>query len=152
MKIMVSACLLGENCKYNGGNNRRPELLRRLSGHTVIPVCPEVLGGLPVPRSPAEIVEGTVINREGVSVDTAFRQGAEKALDSAGREKPDLIILQSRSPSCGVKEIYDGSFSGRLISGQGVFAEKARTAGFKVMDAEDALGKDAETFGGTGGK
>ena len=64
MKIMVSACLLGENCKYNGGNNLRPELLRLLSGHTVIPVCLEVLGGLPTPRIPAEIVTGTVWNRK----------------------------------------------------------------------------------------
>ena len=77
MKIMVSACLLGENCKYNGGNNKNEELLRLLSGHTVIPVCPEVLGGLPVPRGPAEIVNGEVMTREGVSVDSAFRLGAE---------------------------------------------------------------------------
>ena len=74
MKVMVSACLLGENCKYNGGNNRNEELVRLLSGHTVIPVCPEVLGGLPVPRVPAEIVNGCVTNREGVSVDEAFRR------------------------------------------------------------------------------
>ena len=83
MKIMVSACLLGENCKYNGGNNRNPELLHLLSGHEVIPVCPEVLGGLSTPRVPAEIVNGVVINREGVSADEAFRQGAKKALEIA---------------------------------------------------------------------
>ena len=139
MKIMVSACLLGENCKYNGGNNRNTELLRMLSGHTVIPVCPEVLGGLPVPRIPAEIVNGNVTNREGVSVDEAFRRGAEKALALAKQEQPDLIILQPRSPSCGVKEIYDGSFSGSLVPGLGVFAEAAAEAGFRTVDAEDAL-------------
>ena len=139
MKLMVSACLLGENCKYNGGNNRDPELLRLLAGHTVIPVCPEVLGGLPTPRIPAEIVNETVTNREGVNVDAAFREGAEKALELALREKPDLIILQSRSPSCGVKEIYDGTFSGTLAPGKGVFAELALGAGFRVMDAEDVL-------------
>ena len=99
MKIMVSACLWGENCKYNGGSNRNPELLRLLSGHRIVPVCPEVLGGLPVPRIPAEIVNGTVMNRDGESVDTAFRKGAEKAMDIAKKEQPDLIILQSRSPS-----------------------------------------------------
>ncbi|MER2056720.1 MAG: DUF523 domain-containing protein, partial [Clostridia bacterium] len=81
MKIMVSACLLGDNCKYNGGNNRSPELLHLLSGHEVVPVCPEVLGGLPTPRAPAEIVNGVVINREGVSVDDAFRLGAKKAIE-----------------------------------------------------------------------
>ena len=139
MKIMVSACLLGENCKYNGGNNLNPELVRLLSGHTVIPVCPEVLGGLPVPRIPAEIVDGTVINREGVSVDAAFRRGAEKVLEIAAAEQPDLIILQPRSPSCGAGQIYDGTFSGTLVRGKGVFAEMAVNAGFRVMDAEDAL-------------
>lgn len=138
MKIMVSACLLGENCKYNGGNNRNPELLHLLSGHEVIPVCPEVLGGLSTPRVPAEIVNGVVINREGVSADEAFRQGAKKALEIARQEKPDLIILQSRSPSCGVKEIYDGTFSGKLVPGHGIFAEMALQAGFRVIDAEDA--------------
>ena len=137
MKIMVSACLLGENVKYNGGNNKSEALLRLLESHTVIPVCPEVLGGLPVPRTPAEVVGGTVTNRNGESVDEAFRRGAQKALDIANREKPDLIILQSRSPSCGAKQIYDGTFSGTLIPGQGIFARMAEEAGFKVMDAED---------------
>ena len=137
MKIMVSASLLGENCKYNGGNNYSPELIRLLEGHTVIPVCPEVLGGLPTPRIPAEIVNGKVINRNGESVDEAFRKGAEKAMETAMREKPDLIILQSRSPSCGVKEIYDGTFSGRKIPGQGIFAELLTKAGFIVLDVED---------------
>ena len=139
MKIMVSACLLGENCKYSGGNNLSPDLLRLLAGHTVIPVCPEVLGGLPIPRSPAEIVNGIVINREGVSVDGPFRLGAARALELARQEKPDLIILQSRSPSCGVKEVYDGSFSGKRIPGRGVFAELALRDGFRVMDVEDVL-------------
>ena len=139
MKIMVSACLLGENCKYSGGNNLSPDLLRLLAGHTVIPVCPEVLGGLPIPRIPAEIVNGIVINREGVSVDGPFRLGAARALELARQEKPDLIILQSRSPSCGVKEVYDGSFSGKRIPSRGVFAELALRDGFRVMDVEDVL-------------
>ena len=137
MKIMVSACLLGEDCKYNGGNNRNEELIRLLSGHTVIPVCPEVLGGLPVPRVPAEIVGGVVMNREGESVDEAFRKGASLALVIAMRERPDRIILQSRSPSCGVRQIYDGTFSGNRIPGMGVFAEMAKNAGFRVVDVED---------------
>ena len=142
MKIIVSSCLLGENCKYNGGNNRNEKLLRLLSGHTVIPVCPEVLGGLPTPRVPAEIVNGRVTNREGISVDEAFRKGAEKALEIAQKEQPDLIILQSRSPSCGVKQIYDGTFSGTLIPGKGVFAEMARKAGFLVRDVEDVIAEE----------
>lgn len=139
MKIMVSACLTGENCKYNGGNNKNQELLNLLSGHEIIHVCPEVLGGLPVPRIPAEIVNGTVINRENICVNEPFRQGAQKALEIAEREKPDLIILQSRSPSCGAKQIYDGTFSGKLIPGHGVFADLALRSGFRVMDVEDVI-------------
>ncbi len=139
MKIMVSACLLGENCKYNGGNNRNDELLRFLEGHEVIPVCPEVLGGLPVPRMPAEIAGGTVISRDGTSVDAEFRRGAEAALDAAGKEQPGLIILQSRSPSCGTKEIYDGTFSGKLVPGEGIFAAMARKAGLNVCDVHEFL-------------
>ncbi len=139
MKIMVSACLLGENCKYNGGSNRSEALLRKLAGHEIIPVCPEVAGGLPTPRIPAEIVRGTVRNREGQNVDAAFRAGARAVLELAQREQPDLLILKSRSPSCGVHEIYDGTFSGKLIPGRGVFAELAYRAGFKVRDAEEFL-------------
>jgi uncharacterized protein YbbK (DUF523 family) len=139
MKIMVSACLLGENCKYNGGSNRSEALLRKLAGHEIIPVCPEVAGGLPTPRIPAEIVSGTVRNREGQNVDAAFRAGARAVLELAQREQPDLLILKSRSPSCGVHEIYDGTFSGKLIPGRGVFAELAYRAGFKVRDAEEFL-------------
>ena len=139
MKIMVSACLLGENCKYNGGNNRNEALLRRLEGHEILPVCPETAGGLQTPRTPAEIVNGTVINREGQNVDAAFRAGAEAVLELARREQPDLLILQSRSPSCGVKEIYDGTFSGKRIPGKGIFAGLACEAGFVVKDVEEFL-------------
>ena len=136
MKIMVSACLLGENCKYNGGNNRNSGLLQLLSGHTVIPVCPEVLGGLPTPRIPAEIVNGEVINRDGKSVDSEFREGARRALEKAKQEKPDLIILQSRSPSCGVKQRYDGTFSGTVTDGNGVTAELLMQHGIIVETKE----------------
>ena len=137
MRIIVSACLLGENCKYSGGNNRHERVLAFIEGHEVIPICPEVMGGLPTPRSPAEIVRGTVINREGVNVDTQYRLGAKMALEIAMREKIDLAILQSRSPSCGVHEIYDGTFSGTRIPGQGVTAKLLAENGFRVMDAGD---------------
>ena len=137
MKIMVSACLLGENCKYSGGKNRSEKVLAYLRGHEVIPVCPEVMGGLPTPRLPAEIVDGEVINKAGVSVDREFRLGAMKALEIAKREKIDLAILQSRSPSCGAKEIYDGTFSGTKIPGRGVFADLMIQHGFDVLDKED---------------
>ena len=137
MKILVSACLLGKNCKYNGGNNLNQNVLDFIEGHEVIGVCPEQLGGLATPRLPAEIVEGVVTNKEGVSVDAEFRKGAQEALAAALENKVDLAILQSRSPSCGVKEIYDGSFSGKKIKGQGVFAKLLSAHGIKVLDAED---------------
>lgn len=137
MKIMVSACLLGENCKYSGGNNRNERVLRFINGHEIIPICPEVMGGLPTPRPPAEIVRGEVINCNGVSVDQEYHLGAERALAIAQREKIDLAILQSRSPSCGVKEIYDGTFSGTKIPGQGVTAALLAANGFCVMDVAD---------------
>ena len=103
----------------------------------MIPVCPETAGGLPVPRVPAELVHGKAVTRDGRDVDAAFRLGAEKALTIAEREKPDLIILQSRSPSCGVNEVYDGTFSGRKIPGYGLFAGLSLRAGFRVIDVED---------------
>jgi len=132
---MVSACLLGENCKYSGGNNRNEKVLAYVAGHEVISICPEVMGGLPTPRVPAEIVCGTVINRDGINVDREYRLGAKKALDLAREKKIDLAILQSRSPSCGVREIYDGTFSGTRIPGRGVTAKLLCDHGFAVMDA-----------------
>lgn len=137
MKILVSACLLGKNCKYNGGNNLNQGVLGFIEGHEVIGVCPEQLGGLSTPRLPAEIVDGIVTNKEGISVDAEFRKGAQTALAAALEKKVDLAILQSRSPSCGVKEIYDGSFSGKKVKGQGVFARLLTKYGIKVLDAED---------------
>ena len=145
MKIMVSACLTGENVKSNGGNNYSEPLSAFLSGHDVIPVCPEVLGGLPVPREPAEIVNGIVTDRSGKSVDPEFRRGAEAVLKAAEKERPVLIVLQSRSPSCGVREIYDGSFSGRKIRGSGVTARLLMENGYPVIDVADIpLYKNAE--------
>ena len=141
MRIAVSACLLGENCKYNGGNNRSEALLALLEGHEVIPLCPEVLGGLPVPRVPAEIVDGAVMNRDGISVDEEFRCGAAEALEICRREKPDLVILQPRSPSCGVGSVYNGTFTGKLVPGNGIFADLVMENGFRVESAEEILEK-----------
>lgn len=140
VRIAVSACLLGENCKYSGGNNLCPKLVDALSDHEVIPVCPEVLGGLPTPRPPAEIVHGEVRTQAGESVDAAFRLGAKRALDhieAAGG--CDLAVLQPRSPSCGVSEVYDGTFSGRLVPGSGVFVRLLRQHGLRVMQPDEFL-------------
>ena len=137
MKIMVSACLAGENCKYNGGSNRNEKVLRLMEENEVILVCPEQMGGLPTPRTPCEICNGVVMTKEGRGVDQEFRAGAAKCLDVAMREQPDLIVLQSRSPSCGVKQRYDGTFSGKLTEGSGVTAELLMKNGFRCVDVED---------------
>ena len=137
MKIMVSACLLGTDCKYNGGNNYNEKVIEYVKGHEVIPVCPEVVGGLPTPRIPCEIVNGVVTNAEGESKDREYRAGAEKCLKIAKEKEIDMAILQSRSPSCGVNQIYDGTFSGTKIPGSGIFASLLKENGFKVIDLED---------------
>ena len=137
MRIMVSACLAGENCKYNGGNNRNGKVLKLMAGNEVIPVCPEQMGGLPTPRVSSEICDGVVTSKDGKNVDREFRLGAARCLEIARASKPDLIILQSRSPSCGVKQRYDGSFSGKLVKGSGVTAQLLIENGFQVIDVED---------------
>ena len=137
MKIMVSACLAGENCKYNGGNNRNGKVLRLMAENEVITVCPEQMGGLPTPRVPSEIREGVVTAKDGRIVDAEFRAGAAKCLEIARREQPDLVVLQSRSPSCGVKQRYDGTFTGTLVDGAGVTAQLLIENGFRCVDVED---------------
>ena len=137
MVIGVSACLLGENCKYSGGNNYSERVIEYIKGHEVVSICPEVLGGLPIPRDPAEIVDGVVKHKDGSSVDKEFRDGAKKALEILKDKGAELVILQSRSPSCGVDSIYDGTFSGKLIPGNGVFVELLKAEGFNVIDVEN---------------
>lgn len=137
MKVMVSACLMGRNCKYNGGNNFSQKLAEYLNDKEVIEVCPEVMAGFPIPRPRIERVHGRVFNELGEDVHDACFVGVQKAVELAKNEKIDLAILQSRSPSCGVNEIYDGTFSGVRIPGQGLFAEELILAGFRVLDVED---------------
>ena len=137
MKVAVSACLLGENCKYNGGNNYNKKLVNFVKDHEVIAMCPEVLGGLAIPRPPAEIVNGLVRQKNGISVDNEFKKGAQKALNIIKKNKIGLVILQSRSPSCGVNNVYDGSFTGKLIEGKGVFARILEENNIEVIDVED---------------
>ena len=139
MKILVSACLLGENCKYNGGNNRSERVLRYVAGHEVIPVCPEILGGLPCPRKPVEWVGDRVLTCDGDDCTEAFRRGVQRAMELIANKHVDLAILQSRSPTCGVKQIYDGTFSGVRIDGMGALARALKEKGIPLMDAEDVL-------------
>lgn len=139
MKIAVSACLLGLNYKYNGRNNYSEELEKLLKKHEVIPICPEVLGGLPIPRDPSEIVKGEVLTNMGKSVDKEFKNGAKKALEIVKESGAELVILQSRSPSCGLGKIYDGSFKGRLVEGDGVFVKLLKDEGIKAVDVGDFI-------------
>lgn len=139
MKIGVSACLLGRNVKYNGKNNFSPELVEKLKDAEIIDICPEVLGGLPIPRDPAEIVDGEVITNKGISVDYEFRKGAKRALEIIKNEGIELVILQSRSPSCGKGLIYDGTFSSKLIEGDGIFVRLLKENGIKAMDIEEFI-------------
>ena len=139
MKIMVSACLAGENCKYNGGNNRSEKVLKLMAENEVLTVCPEQMGGLPTPRVPSEICNGVVTAKDGRIVDAQFRTGAAECLEIAKIEQPDLIVLQSRSPSCGVKQRYDGTFTGTLVNGAGVTAQLLMDNGFRCVDVEDLV-------------
>lgn len=135
MRIMVSACLLGENCKYNGGNNLSSTVVEFLQGKEIVPVCPERILG--VPRVPMEIVDGVLINKEGEIVDEAIRKEVARIVEE--HCPVDMAILKSRSPTCGVKQIYDGTFSGKLVDGMGTLAQALKERGVPVVDAEDVI-------------
>ncbi len=141
--LLISACLLGVDCKYDGGNNALPEeALRKLrEKYRLVPVCPEVLGGLTVPRAPCERLGGRVVNRVGADVTAAFQKGAEAALRIAEEQGCRRALLKARSPSCGSGGIYDGSFSGRLVPGDGVTAERLRAAGLEQLADETEIDK-----------
>ena len=142
MKILVSACLLGCPCRYDGQSKQHPEVeALRERGHELIAVCPEVQGGLPTPRPPAERqADGRVVNREEIDVTVQYQRGAELALKTAREQGCELAILKERSPSCGSREIYDGTFSGKLVPGDGVTVQLLRQAGIKVL-GESRVGK-----------
>ena len=137
MKILVSACLLGENCKYNGGNNYNAAVSEFVKDKEVLAICPEMMAGMGCPRTPIEIVDGVLMDRDGNNVDEAMRKATEDAMGMIRNEHIQCAILQSRSPTCGVNQIYDGSFSGKLISGSGIFARALMEEGYHVIDAED---------------
>ena len=141
MKILVSACLLGENCKYNGGNNFSPAVAEYVKDKEVLTICPEMMAGMGCPRTPIEIVDGILMDRNGNNVDEAMRKAVTLAMALIQKEEIQCAILQSRSPTCGVNQIYDGTFSGRLIDGSGIFAQALKDAGYQVLDAEDIPSK-----------
>ena len=136
-KIVVSACLMGRNCKYNGGNNYNEKLVAMLKNREIIEVCPEVAAGMPVPRPAVEISHGRVIREDGSDWDDVYRKGVEVVLNQLKHEDIDYAVLQSRSPTCGVKQIYDGTFSKKRIDGQGILAKALAERGIKLVDVED---------------
>ena len=136
-KILVSGCLLGENCKYNGGNNYNPRVVEFLKGKEVISICPEMMAGMGCPRNPIEIVDGVLTDCQGKNVDSLLRKSVMEIMDRIRDEEIQCAILQSRSPTCGVNQVYDGTFSGKLIPGSGVFAKSLMDAGYLVIDGED---------------
>lgn len=137
MKILVSACLLGEKCKYDGGSNFNETVAAFCRGKEVIAVCPEISSGMGSPRVPAEIVNGKVTDRNGKDVDEIYRGGVEKVMEEIKGEGIELAVLKARSPTCGVREIYDGTFTGTKIKGVGIFAEALMEKGISVMDEEE---------------
>lgn len=164
VKIAISACLLGEACRYDGASKPCEHVIVLARQHEVLPICPEVAGGLPTPRTPSEIRSGNVdggepvdgalaggrkiagsagakrrvINSAGVDVTAQFEAGAERTLQAMREFGCELAILKAKSPSCGSGLIYDGSFSGRLVPGWGIAAEAIRDAGFPVYDETSA--------------
>lgn len=137
MKVVVSACILGENCKYNGQNNFNAEIAELLRGREVVAVCPEALSGAGTPRPPAEVRDGKVYDIKGSDIDGLYREGVKRALEAVAGENIVCAVLQPRSPTCGVHEIYDGTFTGKLIEGMGIFARALSEAGIPVYDVSD---------------
>ena len=136
-KILVSACLLGTNCKYDGTNNRNEKVLSYVKDKEVIPICPEILGGLATPRIPSERVENKVLSKEGIDVTSNNKKGAEEALYLAKLFNVKKALLKAKSPSCGNGLIYDGTFTHTKKEGFGVTTELLRKNGIEVITEED---------------
>ena len=134
---LVSACLLGINCRWDGKNRLNRKCLKLLKKGEAIPVCPEQLGGLPTPREPSEQKGNKVISKSGKDVTENFKRGAKEVLKLAKSLNIKEAILKSKSPSCGCGTIYDGSFSGRLISGDGITAALLKKNGIKVTTEKE---------------
>ena len=133
--LLISACLLGVECKYSGGSNALPEetIEKLRTRYRLIPVCPETAGGLPTPRDPSERLGERVVSCRGADVTAQFKKGAEAALTLARRYGCTTALMKEHSPSCGRGLIYDGSFSGKLVKGDGCAAELLKAAGLSVV-------------------
>lgn len=130
--ILVSACLLGLNCKYDGTNNYNKNIEKLKNKYNLIPICPEIFGGLATPRTASERLKEKVITKTGNDVTMQYKKGAEETLKLAKFYNAKLAILKERSPSCGKEKIYDGTFSHNIIDGNGVTAELLLENGIKI--------------------
>lgn len=136
-KILISACLIGDKCRYDGKSSYTPLTKKLLEKYILVPFCPECEGGLKTPRVPSERKKSIVLNKEGKDNTRYFDIGAEKALNICQYLSIDIAILKDHSPSCGVHEIYNGNFNNKLIDGQGVTAELLTSHGIKVISEEE---------------
>ena len=135
--ICVSKCLMGHNCRFDGKNMKNDAVIEYLKDKEYVEVCPECLGGLSTPGNPSEIIGDKVVSNKGTDVTKEFYEGAYKALEIAKNANCSCAIFQENSPSCGVNQVYDGTFSGKKVAGQGVFARMAREAGYRVVSDEE---------------
>lgn len=132
-KILVSACLLGIKCRYDGKSMPNEKVLRLAEKYALVPVCPEIYGGLPTPRTPSERVGDKVLMKDGRDVTENYERGADATLALANLTGAKIAVLKAKSPSCGKGFIYDGSFCGTLTPRDGVTAEKLTRVGIKVL-------------------
>ncbi len=131
--LLISACLIGVGCRYDGGRVKKIDVEALKKRYNLIPVCPEILGGLSTPRTPSERCGERVMMKDGKDVTENFKRGAEEAYEIAKILGVDIALLKERSPSCGTGQIYDGSFTGALTSGDGVSAEYLKAHGITVF-------------------
>ena len=136
-KLLVSACLLGKNCKYNGKNNYNEKVCALAKKYDLIPVCPETAGGLSAPRNPAEICGQQVLLSDKTDVTAEFKKGAELTLETALACNCKKAMLKAKSPSCGSGRIYDGTFSKKLVCGDGVTAKLLKENGIVIFNEEE---------------
>lgn len=139
---IVSACLLGVDCKYNGGNNKEDRIIDYLEDKNYVPICPEQLGGMTTPRNPVEIIGDKFLDAEGTDYSEKFKKGAEESLKIIElMATVDAIILKEGSPSCGVNKIYDGTFTNRKIKGIGCTAKLLKGKNYNVISEKELLEK-----------
>ena len=132
MKLLVSACLMGVGCRYDGKSNELPQLAELIARHDCIPACAEIFGGLPTPRVPAEIVGDRVVNKEGRDVTAEFARGAKEVARLAQVTGCTAALLKERSPSCGCGQVYNGTFTKTLVEGDGLTARALKELGLTV--------------------